>query len=46
MMIGGVVVTGAGIGMILIDAWLYGIFLICAGIAVFGFGMWVTLRAR
>jgi hypothetical protein len=46
MMIGAIVVTGAGIGMILIDAWLYGIFLICAGIAVFGFAIWVTLRAR
>jgi hypothetical protein len=46
MMIGGTVVTGAGIGMILIDAWLYGIFLICVGIAVFGFGIWVTLKAR
>lgn len=46
MMIGGTVVTGAGIGMILIDAWLYGIFLVCAGIAVFGYGIWVTLRAR
>jgi len=46
MMIGGTVVTGAGIGMILIDAWQYGIFLICAGIAVFGFGIWVTLKAR
>ncbi len=46
MMIGGTVVTGAGIGMMLIDAWQYGAFLICAGIAVFGFGIWVTLRAR
>jgi len=46
MMIGGTVVTGAGIGMILIDAWLYGIFLICVGIAVFTFGIWSTMKAR
>ena len=37
-MVGGIVVIGAGIGMILIDAWFYGVFLICVGIAVFGFG--------
>jgi hypothetical protein len=46
MMIGGIVVTGAGIGMILLDARLYGIFLICAGIAVFSFGIWTTLRTK
>ena len=46
MMIGGTVVTGAGVGMILIDAWLYGIFLICVGIAVFAFGIWTTMKAR
>jgi hypothetical membrane protein len=46
MMIGGTVVSGAGVGMILINAWLYGIFLICVGIAVFSFGIWATLKAR
>ena len=46
MMIGGIVVTGAGVGMILIDAWLYGIFLICVGIAVLTFGIYATLKAR
>lgn len=46
MMIGGFVVTGAGIGMILIDALGYGIFLICVGIVVFAFAIWSTIKAR
>jgi hypothetical protein len=45
MLIGGTVVVGAGIVMILNDAGLYGIFLICVGIALFGFGIWVTFKA-
>jgi hypothetical protein len=46
MMIGGTVVTGAGVGMFLVDAPAYGIFLICVGVAVFAFGIWSTLKAR
>lgn len=46
MMIGGTVVAGAGVGMILVDASAYGIFLICVAIAVFAFGIWSTLKAR
>jgi hypothetical protein len=45
MMTCGTVATGAGTLMILIDAWQYGIFLICVGIVIYGFGIWVTLKA-
>lgn len=43
--IGAIVVFGAGIGMILIDALAYGIFLMCVGVAVFVFAIWVTSKA-
>jgi hypothetical protein len=44
MMIGGIVVTGAGIGIILIDAWLYAtIAKDHAGIPMVGFGAGVMV---
>jgi hypothetical protein len=42
LMIGGSVVIVAGIGMLLLQAYVYGIFLMCIGIAVFAFGAWIT----
>jgi hypothetical protein len=44
--IGAVVTFGAGVGMFLVDAALYGIFLMTVSALLVGYGIWVTIRSR